>query len=223
MSLSYRRLLIDQGITLIELMIVISISAILVVLAVPNFSSTVRNIRLTTAANDLLASLNLARSEAVKRGRDVVVKKAGGNWEDGWEIFIDVDRTTGNANVFNDDGDSSLCEPSEDCRLRVFPALPVSYTLRGGNNLANYIRYTPTGVSNYIPDSLSNIANDYFVICDNKDGDNTPQAETSRLIVMNTVGKPRLGADTNTVKDGIPNLAVEITGNNGNITTCTPG
>ena len=224
MSSSYRHPLINQGMTLIELMIVISISAILVALAAPNFSPTIRNIRLTTATNDLLASLNLARSEAVKRGRDVVLGKSGANWENGWEIFVDVDRTpAADANVFNDDGDSTLCEPSEDCRLRVFPPLPGSYTLRAGNNVASFIRYTPTGISNYIPDGLSGIANDYFVICDSSDGDTTPQADTSRLIALNTVGKPRLGSDTNTAKDGIPNLAAEISGNNGNITTCTPG
>ena len=44
-------------------------------IAIPNFTSIIRNSKLTTIANELVTSLNLARSEAVKRGVQVVVKK----------------------------------------------------------------------------------------------------------------------------------------------------
>ncbi len=214
---AYRRLS-NFGFTLIELLITISLAAILLALAIPNFSSTIRNTRLTTSANSLVASLNLARSEAVKRGQEVVVRRTNTNWEGGWEVFVDFDRTpASDQNVFNDDGDTNLCEANEDCKLKVFPALPTNFTLRGGNNLADFIRYTPTGISNYIPDEQSNIANDYFVICDNSDNDATPQAETSRLIVVNSVGRPRLAEDVN--HDGIPNLT---SSSSSNVTTCSP-
>ncbi len=208
-----------KGFTLIELLIVISLGAIIMALAIPNFSGTIRSNRLTTSANNLLAALNLARSEAVKRGRDVVVrKKNGGNWENGWVVFIDINRSTSTTeNVFNDDGDATLCESGEDCLLREFPALPANFTLRGGNNLADFIRFTPNGLSNYLPDGLSNIGNDYFMLCDNSDGDGVAEANSARAIAVNSVGRPRLAQDTN--NDGIPNLT---SGTTGNVTDCTP-
>lgn len=206
------------GFTLVETIVVIAVAAILIALAMPNFTSSIRGNRLTAGGNNLLATLNYARSEAVKRGRDVVVRKpTGGNWEDGWQVFVDMDRSTGNADVFNDDGDTTLCEATEDCVLKVFPSLPAGYTLRGKNNLVDFIRYTPTGISNYIPDGKTGIANDYLVLCDNRDGNETAEADTSRLIVFSTVGRARLGLDTDTAKDGVPD---DNSGNN--VADCTP-
>src|SRR5438874_13140870 len=61
------------GFTLIELMVVIAVSAILLAVAVPNFSSMLISTRLGSQANDLIADLRLARSEAATRGAWVVV------------------------------------------------------------------------------------------------------------------------------------------------------
>jgi type IV fimbrial biogenesis protein FimT len=213
----------NLGFTLVETIIVIAIAAILMALALPSFTETIRSNRLATTSNNLLAALNLARSEAVKRGIDVVVRKVpNGNWEDGWQVFTDVEwqnatPAAGNKNVFNDDGDSTLCEKGEDCILKVFPGLPVGYSLRGNNNLVDFIRYTPSGISNYIADEQAGTGNDYYVLCDNTDGDDNADSKNSRLIVVNTVGRPRLGMDTNTPKDGVPNNSA---GNN--VTDCVP-
>lgn len=213
----------NLGFTLVETIIVIAIAAVLMALALPSFTSTIRSNRLATTSNNLLAALNLARSEAVKRGVDIVVRKVpNGNWEDGWQVFTDAEWQNAapgasRINVFNDDGDSTLCETGEDCILKVFPGLPTGYTLRGNNNLVDFIRYTPSGISNYIPDEKTNIGNDYFVVCDNNDGDDNAESENSRLIVVNTVGRPRLGMDTDTLKDGVFN---NNAGNN--VTDCVP-
>lgn len=183
----------NQGFTLIELMVTISIAAILLGIAIPSFTSTITSNRLTTNANELVTALNLARSEAIKRGQHVVVKKTGPNWENGWQVFVDIDRsTTAKENVL---------DTGTDIELRAYAALPASYTLRGNTNFVNFISYKPDGRSNNIGS---------FALCD---GGNITGA---KLIIVNAVGRIRQGTDAD--HDGIPEKedGTEISG-------CTTG
>lgn len=94
----------EKGFTLIELMITIALLAILLFVAVPNFSGFVASSRLTASKELLISSIAFARSEAIKRGEDITVCRRdasddtcdGNNvgsvsrdWSDGWLIFID--------------------------------------------------------------------------------------------------------------------------------------
>ena len=80
----------QSGFTLIELMVVISILAILLGIGVPSFRATIEGNRITTVANDLVGALQFARSEAVKRGTNVVLcssadqASCSGVWINGW-------------------------------------------------------------------------------------------------------------------------------------------
>ncbi|MGN6235153.1 GspH/FimT family pseudopilin [Dyella sp.] len=56
----------SSGFTLIELMVTIAVAAVLLVIAVPSFRSITLSNRLNTTANDIIASLNTARMEAIK-------------------------------------------------------------------------------------------------------------------------------------------------------------
>ncbi|NJA06805.1 pilus assembly protein FimT [Methylococcaceae bacterium WWC4] len=170
---------------MIELMITLTIAGILSAIAIPSFISAVRNSRLTGATNQFVAALNYARSEAIKRGQYVVVRKTGTNWESGWQTFVDVDRSGSNANVFNDDNTAPLCEADEDCLLRVYDALPTGFTLRGNGTVADYIYFKASGESK----------NGSFAICDNADGNDAAEAGTARLVVVTMVGRVRLGED----------------------------
>ena len=72
----------SAGFTLIELMIVITITAILTALAVPSFSVTLDNQRISGAAEAVLSDLRWARAEAIKRNKKVrVTFTSGSNWE----------------------------------------------------------------------------------------------------------------------------------------------
>lgn len=90
------------GFTLLELMIALVVAGVLFGYAIPSMQVFAQNSRLTTATNELVADLNLARSEAIKRaGRAVVCKSntataatptctAAASWADGRLVFIDA-------------------------------------------------------------------------------------------------------------------------------------
>jgi type IV fimbrial biogenesis protein FimT len=83
------------GFTLIELLVTMGASAILFALALPGFSTFVQNERQVAQANSLVFSLNLARSEAIKRNLNVDVcttsngvscSTTSTNWSNGWIV-----------------------------------------------------------------------------------------------------------------------------------------
>jgi type IV fimbrial biogenesis protein FimT len=77
-----------RGFTLVELLVTISIVAILLSLAVPSFSDLILNQQVRVSAGDLQTSLFYARSEAIKRAADVNVVPSGGDWKNGWTVQL---------------------------------------------------------------------------------------------------------------------------------------
>jgi type IV fimbrial biogenesis protein FimT len=75
-----------RGFTLIELVIAVSVLALLATLAIPMYASIVASNRTRAAAYSLVSALTLARSEAVKRNVPVSVLPLGGGWQAGWEV-----------------------------------------------------------------------------------------------------------------------------------------
>ena len=83
-----------HGFTLVEALIVLSIAAIVLAIAVPNLSFLINSMNARSASFDLIADLALARSEAIKRNRSVTVAPlVGTNWAQGWRI-ADADNAT---------------------------------------------------------------------------------------------------------------------------------
>jgi type IV fimbrial biogenesis protein FimT len=81
------------GFTLPELLIVIAVAAILAVIAIPSLVNTVQTNRVDAAANQFVATLSMARSEAVKLGCTVNVTSGPslpiGNWGNGgWTVSV---------------------------------------------------------------------------------------------------------------------------------------
>lgn len=89
-----------RGFTLIELMVTLAVAAIMIGIAVPSFQSVVNSNKLASAANEMVASLQLARMEAVRRNvRAAVCASANANAGadatcasadiNGWITFVD--------------------------------------------------------------------------------------------------------------------------------------
>jgi len=128
-----------QGFTLVELLITISVAAILLAIAVPSFSTLIKDNRQITQANDMITTLTFVRSEAIKRGSRVTVCKssngtscaASGGWEQGWIAFADANN------------DATLTTGEE--LLRVHGRLSAGTTLKGDTDLSDYISYVARG------------------------------------------------------------------------------
>lgn len=79
----------NSGFTLVELMVTLAVAAILATVALPGFTSLIQTNRVTTQTNELVASLNLARSEAIRRGLPVTVTAIDNNFANGWNIHFE--------------------------------------------------------------------------------------------------------------------------------------
>ena len=77
----------SAGFTMAEILIVITILGVLAAIAAPNLMEMVRTQRIKTASFDVFSSMNVARSEAIKRNAKVSVRPNGGDWSKGWQIF----------------------------------------------------------------------------------------------------------------------------------------
>ena len=83
------------GISLIELLVAVAIVAILLAIAFPNFEDSMRRNRLATTTNELLGSVALARSEAIRNTRGAGICASadglvcGSDWNEGWLVWTD--------------------------------------------------------------------------------------------------------------------------------------
>lgn len=170
-----------KGFTLIELMVTLAIAVIVLTVGVPSFMATIQNNRITTTVNDFVSDLNLARSEAIKRGSRVTLCKSAdgnsctqsGDWSQGWILFSDP----------NDDASFNEDEEEGETLLRVHQALrDDNASLTGNQNLRDYISYIGTGFAQL---TSGGIQNGTLVLCDSRDfGDH------ARAIVLNRTGRP---------------------------------
>lgn len=157
------------GFTLIELMVTLSVLAILLTIGIPSLQMFIQNSRLQSQSASLMGDLNYARAEAVRLGSPVAVcASANGaacsgalTWETGWLIFNDI----------NTDG---VVDAGE--LLRAAPALGGGNTLRSGRAL---VRFNAQGFSNGF--------NDTFRVCDIRG------PGSARGVVLSNQGRVRNG------------------------------
>jgi type IV fimbrial biogenesis protein FimT len=90
---SLRGLKTQRGFSLLELFVAIAILAIVVGFAMPMFRDVIRNTTVSNETNDLVTALSMARSEAVRRGTRVAVVANNGDWNTGWSVIADSNRS----------------------------------------------------------------------------------------------------------------------------------
>jgi type IV fimbrial biogenesis protein FimT len=172
---SIRGLSGSRGFTLIELMVTLTVAAILFAVAAPSFTPFVQNNRSAALINELHASLSHARSEAIKRNSSVTICKStngtgcGGHtdhWHHGWIAFVDND-----LDGAVDDGDEIL---------RVHGLIPGSNTLTFSQTT---VLYSSNGLA-------GGGANGTFTLCD------TRGAAYAKGLVIGPSGRPRLATDS---------------------------
>ena len=129
-----------RGFTLVELMVTIAIAAILLGIAVPSFDGVMLSMKLTSYANNLVASTLLARSEAINRNAVVTlcVSSDGsscrtGGWEQGWIVMCN---TT----------DNTYCDPAgpNTMVIQSQPAVSSGWKITASGAISS-VSFQPTG------------------------------------------------------------------------------
>ena len=170
---------VAPGFTLIELMVTLAILAILMAVATPNFTAYQRNSELTSITNSLVAAINSARGEAMKRGRYAMVAPVDKeDWSNGWVVFVDIDRSQ--------DYDSS----TDDILILEREAVPVYVTVSGNGSSAAaepYLMFDPVGYPKTKDGGFSSVS---ISIARNDVSSDQIDAETRR-IVLSSAGRVR--------------------------------
>jgi type IV fimbrial biogenesis protein FimT len=121
-----------KGFTLTELLMVLIIISVTLAIGLPNFQSLIISSRLTSSANAMVSALQLARFEALKQQKNVIIANKNGQWENGWIVFIDEK----NQNNQLDDGESVLAN-FDSLNANLVVKIPTAYK--------NYVYYDKYG------------------------------------------------------------------------------
>lgn len=157
------------GVTLYETLVALAVIATVALIGIPALQSVLASTRLVTATNTLVTALYVTRSEAIKRGRRVVLCPSrdqrsctrAGDWHVGYVLFVD---DNGNRRL---DGGEAL--------LQVFDA-PTGVTVRSS---AGRLQVT------YLPNGLASGSNLSFAVC-------ARGAGAGRAVVVSNTGRARV-------------------------------
>jgi|GEM_PF-108879 type IV fimbrial biogenesis protein FimT len=173
-----------RGFTLIEMMATMAIAMVLMTMAVPNFVPIINDNRLAVQANDLVAALALARSQAYSRRCNVVVCKSSDQencstnqvveWEDGWIVFVDQN--------------NNRTKQDNEIILRRSSGLHGENTLRPDAVFSNYIAFVADGRS-IGNGSTEPPTQGRFTLCDSRG------AEHARVVEISPIGRARADPD----------------------------
>lgn len=183
----------QEGFTLIELFMLMMVVAITLGIGVPAFNSFLANARMTTAGNDLLGSLHMARAAATTRNRAVTIC-ASGNWNTDQPDCDEEASLLGGLIVFVDeDQDGSV----DDADLVLQGLGPVDDSIRaqpassGDSGPPEYVSFRGDGALLDIPGMGAALRN--IQLCDPRgDHDTGGGRSAGRWISISATGRPSL-------------------------------
>lgn len=141
----------QQGMSLIELIVTMTIVAILIGIGAPSYRYVTNSSRTTTEINALLVDLQYARSEAIKEGQPVTVCPSttgtgcaanSTTWQSGWIVFSDP-----NNNQTVDTGETIL---------RAQAAFSVATDTFTSDNTVSAITFNREGFASNLPTTAAN-------------------------------------------------------------------
>jgi type IV fimbrial biogenesis protein FimT len=139
----------SAGYTVLELLVAITVLAVVLGITVPAMGEFVARSRASSQVNELVGALHLARSEAVTRGVPVAVCPSNAlstacansaNWSGGWIVFADVSGVAGTV-----DGTDTILRTFASVKGAILSAEPDS---------ARFVRYAPSGFLSSDPLSI---------------------------------------------------------------------
>ncbi len=162
----------QRGFTLIELIVTLSIVAIISSIALPAFETTIQKNQQSSQTKDIFSSFQVARSEAIKRGQIAVICASDSgtscspteDWDAGWIAFIDNDLD----NIYDSGG---------DVLISVTEGLDGGYTLIGSTDIEQMFRFAENGNA---------IETGTITLCDSRG------ADYASAIIIRTSGRPKL-------------------------------
>lgn len=166
----------QDGLTLVELMVAVTILSILLSLGAPSLGGMLSKYRMRTAAHRLVGAMNLARTEAVSRNTPVTLcpvaavvgESCGTNYALGWQLFSNENR-----DEVLDEGSGQL--------IHLFPALPEGFSIT--NRLGTRVVSEPV---TWYPDGTSRRNLSFQLCAPNSDG------ASAYGVVLNLVGRARV-------------------------------
>jgi type IV fimbrial biogenesis protein FimT len=165
----------SRGFTLLELLMVVAVGAIVLGLGIPSFMDLIARNRMTTQVNELIANLQLARSEAIKRRVEIVLCPSTGDDEDNLVCAEQTSWDTGYI-IFPDRNDNRDRDPASEELLRVVEGSADAAVTITGNHNGNHITYDAEGASR------GNAGT--FTLCD------TSNSADPRAVIISPVGRP---------------------------------
>jgi type IV fimbrial biogenesis protein FimT len=183
----------SKGFTLIEMLITLTVAGILVGIMVPNMRDFIRNNRLSSAVNDMLHSLQMARTEAIKRQNGNVVWCGTSNPTaatptcdytnfTGWFVFQDT----------NGNWQHEAAEPV----IEVHDVLDASITVKTDAN-DRIVSFSPSGFANLAGVKVP-VAT--IVLCDIRGVVQYGTQASARTLIIAPTGRARASATWNDVK-----------------------
>lgn len=156
-----------RGLTLIELLVTISIAAVLGSLAAPALTSFVSRNAVRALSGDFTMSLQRARAEAINRNQCVVMclsttstavnprcATTGNNWNVGWAIYVEP---TCEGNTALNTAAEATAAVNQERLVYTKEAVDARYTLIPSSTI-RFILFSPRGVPNLSGAASFNIA-----------------------------------------------------------------